>query len=439
MENPTETTTLYAIAFDIGTTNLEAVLTDAETGRTLSRGKLPNPQGEYGADVVTRIERMQKKGRKALANALYGGMRELAAKLLTDVLKPVPDPVRPVPEDAKPAAEAAKPAAEDTEATPDAAAEEREKATDKAPEAAEAAHDTTDAMPDAPMPVFEPPLDAIRTVTVSGNTILEHFAAGLDPSSIAVPPFTPETLFREGESRRLDIFPNADVYFAPCVSGYVGGDIAGGMASIGLADAEELTLFVDVGTNGEIALGNRDGYLTCATAAGPAFSGAGMRGSDLIDAVADLLADRKLMKSGRFAGKDIRAHELTAETARGPKQVSRTAVHNLQLAKGAVRGGIETLLALTDHTAADIGHLIVAGDFGARIDVENAKRIGLLPDIPTERIVQAGNLSLRGARLLLTEEGRKEALRTAELCRTVELSGDDLFAEQYLKQINFIV
>ncbi len=384
----------YDIAFDIGTTNLEANLIDTETGRTAARGRLENPQSAYGADVVTRIERMQKKGRAALSDALLGGMRELAERLVRETRGPVPAEAAPAPEEGAPAPEET-----------------------------------------APAPEAEPA--AIRTVAVSGNTILEHFAAGLDPSPIAVPPFTPETLFREVTPRKLAVFPDADAYFAPCVSGYVGGDIVSGMACLGLADVDELTLYVDIGTNGEIALGDRGGYLTCATAAGPAFSGAGMRGSDLIDAIADLLNRGMLMKSGRFAGKHIREHELTAETARGPKAVSRTTVHNLQLAKGAVRGGIETLLSLAGRSADDIGHLIVAGDFGARIDVENAKRIGLLPAIPTERIVQAGNMSLRGAAFLLAAKGRETALRTAELCRIVELSGDALFAEQYLKHINF--
>ncbi len=363
----------FDIAFDIGTTNLEALLIDAGTGRTVSHGCLANPQKRYGADVVTRIERIRTEGLAAVTGALLGGMRELTETLLRD---------------------------------------------------------------GAP----GTPLSAVRAVAVSGNTILEHFAAGLDPSPIAVPPFVPETLFRSGTALRLPPFPEADAFFAPCASGYVGGDIISGMAALGLADAEELTLFVDIGTNGEIALGDRNGYRTCATAAGPAFSGAGMRGSDLIDAVAFLLKNGRLTPSGRFRTDRTggpAAAELAAETPSGARPVSRTAVHNLQLAKGAVRAGIETMLSLTNRTAQEIRRLIVAGDFGAKIDAENAKRIGLLPDIPTDRITQPGNTSLLGARLLLSEEGRREALRTAGLCSYTDLSGNGLFADRYLRHINF--
>ncbi len=143
----------YNIAFDIETTNLEANLIDTETGRTAARGRLENPQSAYGADVVTRIERMQKKGRAALSDALLGGMRELAERLVRETRGPVPAEVAPAPEEGAPAPEET-----------------------------------------APAPEAEPA--AIRTVAVSGNTILEHFAAGLDPSPIAVPPFMPEPLFR---------------------------------------------------------------------------------------------------------------------------------------------------------------------------------------------------------------------------------------------------
>ena len=114
----------------------------------------------------------------------------------------------------------------------------------------------------------------IRRISIAGNTVMEHLFTGLDPTNIGVAPFTPESLFGD-HWRASDCLPelgiDADVYICPCVAGYVGGDITAGLVASGAPEAEDLWLYVDIGTNGEMGLGNRDGFITCATAAGPAF------------------------------------------------------------------------------------------------------------------------------------------------------------------------
>lgn len=323
----------------------------------------------------------------------------------------------------------------------------------------------------------------IKKAALCGNSIMEHFAAGLDPSSIAVPPFTPRSLFgAAAETGPLkELFPDCEIYLCPCVSGYVGGDLAAGLATVGGGEAAGLTLYMDIGTNGEMALGDGSDWLSCAAAAGPAFEGAelscgmsgsagaidrvraadgdmeisviggaeatGICGSGVIDAVAAFLALGLIGKTGRFAKKEALPEKLAERlgSAEGRKvfylapkvYMSIDDIRSVQLAKAAIRAGAERLLEEAGKSAGDIDRLVVAGGFGAHIDGDAATAVGLLPAVPGERLCYVGNAALAGAALSLCDEGRRRLAETAASCEYLDLSSDEGFADMYLKNINF--
>lgn len=247
--------------------------------------------------------------------------------------------------------------------------------------------------------------DEVKELIIAGNTVMQHIFDGREVASIARAPFQPETLFEDGAGEPLS---GISVQFAPCVAGYVGGDITAGLLADGLFVQPELRLFLDIGTNGEMALGNESGALCCAVASGPAFEGAGIScgmpgitgavshvsydrgflcdivgggeakgicGSGLVDLVAVLLERGVIDESGRLlppqdAPEDMRRYLTGDGQGNGvfhlTKAVSLTArdVRNLQLAKAAVAGGIRVLLEQRGVTADDIASVELAGGFG---------------------------------------------------------------------------
>lgn len=235
-------------------------------------------------------------------------------------------------------------------------------------------------------------------IFISGNTVMELIYAGIDVSSIGVPPFTPLTL-NPGEN------------MAPCVAGYVGGDTVAGLSTVDIAPPY---LYVDIGTNGEIAFAEKDGITVCACAAGPAFEygASGLKGSEVIDEIAGLLREGKIGKSGRLKGGSV---------------LSQDDIHTVQLAKGAVRAAIETI---TEGRTYDT--VVLAGDFGDAIVPENAFAIGLLP---RKEIVQIGNASLKGAQSAL--RGETDLASIAERCSYVDLSSNNTFSQYFLRYTGF--
>ena len=382
----------FGYAVDIGTTTVAAYLYDLASGECIAEKGAMNAQRSYGADVISRIGHAKTpEGLAALRDAIRGQLRDMAASMC-------PSPAE------------------------------------------------------------------IRYVSVAGNTVMQHLFAGLSPEGIGVAPFTPLSLFGE-EGAAADDFraffaPGCRLYLCPCVAGYVGGDITAGLLSSGAAEAEGLTLFLDVGTNGEMALGNREGFLCCATAAGPAFEGAEIEcgspardgaisrvepdmscevlgggearsicGSGLIDAVAALLGREEIDESGYL--------EEDPRPLAGKVYLSGRDVRQLQLAKAAIRAGLETLLSRAGKCYADIDAVLIAGGFGAYMRLRSACAIGMLPPALLAKARHVGNSAGRGAALALRPEGREALARLREKCAYEELSSSPLFNEKYIDAMMF--
>ena len=325
----------------------------------------------------------------------------------------------------------------------------------------------------------------VTAVAIAANTVMEHIYAGLSPATIAVAPFTPLSLFGdEYDGEDVGLHPGCTVYLAPAEAGYVGGDITAGMLACGASKAEKPVLFLDIGTNGEMALGSSaDGFVCCATAAGPAFEGAvisqgmaacdgaisavewdgtelkltilgggdavGICGSGLVDALAVMLAMGAVDETGRLLPPD------EAEDATLPylsededenvcfqltKSVAITAadVRQLQLAKAAIAAGIQTLLDDAGLDEDDIDKLYLAGGFGNYIRKESAAAIGLLPRSMLSRIVGVGNTAGQGAAAVLLSAPAREKLDVLpDNCRYLELSGHKQFNDFYIECMMF--
>ncbi len=319
---------------------------------------------------------------------------------------------------------------------------------------------------------------ALREIFLAGNTIMQHLAAGLDPSPIARAPFTPQTLFD-------DPAQPGPLLYSPCVAGYVGGDITAGLLASGLDRKEGLSLFLDIGTNGEMALGGKDGFLCCAVASGPAFEGAGIRcgmagtegavshvrwdngalrlevigggrakgicGSGLVDLAALLCQKGLISASGLllgpeeapegyagFLGEDENGNGIFYLTEDRSVYLTARDVRQLQLAKAAVAAGIRVLLKKSGVAPADLEALYIAGGFGNYMDVHSAAAIGMIPQELAGKSIPLGNSSLAGARMALLDPAQRERLlRIQRACRYIELSGDADFNEEYPEQMYF--
>ena len=322
--------------------------------------------------------------------------------------------------------------------------------------------------------------EKIDEIFIAGNTVMEHIFMGLSPASIAVAPFKPLSLFDGGEVFREK---DAALYCAPCVAGYVGGDITAGLLASGLDEKDECSLFLDVGTNGEMALGGRDGFLCCAVASGPAFEGAGIScgmasaggavsrvcwtqggpdfqvigggepkgicGSGLLDLLAMLLKLGIVDETGRLLPPDEAPEGFDRwltedENGNGvfhltdSVYLSAADVRQLQLAKAAVAAGIEVLTETARIRIEDVDRLYLAGGFGVHLDPHSAAAIGMLPDCLKDRTVSIGNSSLAGAaQALLDRKKRDQLLKIKEKCQYLELSGNQDFNRLYPEHMMF--
>ena len=319
----------------------------------------------------------------------------------------------------------------------------------------------------------------LRHTVLAGNTVMQHIFARLPVQSIALAPFTPYTLFDGGSG---DTLLGAPLYFAPCVAGYVGGDITAGLLASGLCEKDGRYLFLDIGTNGEMALGGKSGFRCCAVASGPAFEGAGIScgmaaidgavshvrydggflydligsgsprglcGSGLIDLVAVLLTLGCIDEGGRLlppeeAPEKMRWYLRRDENGNGifrlTHEVYLTAqdVRSLQLAKAAVAAGIRVLLDADGMSADELDGVYLAGGFGSYLDPVSAVRIGMLPDISSGKLRNPGNTALAGASMAALDPERLGEMKSiAQSCDYIELSGRADFADAFAGSMTF--
>ncbi|MDA8388906.1 MAG: ASKHA domain-containing protein [Nitrospiraceae bacterium] len=336
---------------------------------------------------------------------------------------------------------------------------------------------------------------SILTAVISGNTTMSHLFWGLDTASIREEPYVPGVsyfpVWRGGEAGLL-LNPCGRVYTMPCMASYVGGDIVSGILASGMTRNGEIALFMDIGTNGEVAVGNDEWLITAACSAGPCFEGSGIRhgmrategaiesvrikdgrvetgvvggapgpgavprgicGSGMIDAVSEMLLSGIIDRKGNFnhadgggrlpesIAKRLRAGQEGDEfvLASGPAgQIALTQVdiENILRAKAAVYAGVSTLVKEVGLTLSDIEKVYIAGGFGNYLNVEKAVILGMLPDIPMEKYVFLGNTSITGAYLALVSEGfRREAEQIASRMTYMELSVSPGFMSEYMSAL----
>ena len=413
-----ETAPALGVAIDIGTTTVRAHLVDLGTGAILGGSSQFNGQGRFGEDVISRIiwTQEQPDGPAQLHRAVTETVNRLIDQLT--------------------AAAGADP-------------------------------------------------DQILALSVAGNAtmiaLLLQIPAGSIRRAPHIPPISQPPVLTAGELG-LRAPPQAAVYCAPAINGYVGGDISAGVLATGLFAADELTLLVDVGTNGEIVLGNREWMICCACSAGPAFEGMGIEcgiparpgaveslrydpdrdettgrtigdgapvglcGNGLVETLATLLAAGVIDRAGNmdpdYPSRRMRRGEGEWEfvlvdgtrTATGRDLVLRQSeIDNLLRAKAAVYAAISTLLEKLGLEMAQIQRLHLAGAFGSRLDIATAMDIGLLPDMPTERITVAGNTALMGAHVALLSSTARDQLGTLARSMTYfDLSSSPAFMEEYV-------
>jgi uncharacterized 2Fe-2S/4Fe-4S cluster protein (DUF4445 family) len=325
----------------------------------------------------------------------------------------------------------------------------------------------------------------IEAATIAGNTTMSHIFWGLDPGSIREEPYIPAVNFFpswEGATARLDINTQSPVYTVPCVASYVGGDIVAGVLASKMHRNEEIALFMDIGTNGEIAIGNNEWIMTAACSMGPCFEGSGigcgMRategaiesveidcatcdpamkvigggsplgicGSGMIDVLSEMFLSGIIDQKGKFVvdrSQRIREGENgfeylihRDETVHKDIALTEVDVENLLRAKAALYSGITTLLSEAGLSLDDLKRVYIAGGFGNYLNVEKAIILGMLPDIPKERFVYLGNTSITGAYLcLLSEELRHEAEGIAASMTYIELSVSRRFMDEYMSAL----
>ncbi len=324
----------------------------------------------------------------------------------------------------------------------------------------------------------------IHEMAVAGNTTMVHLLLGMEPRYLREEPYIPAISAPPkliAEELGLNVNPVARVHVLPSVGAYVGGDITAGVISSGMYATEKLTLFIDIGTNGEMVLGNKDWLLSCACSAGPAFEGGGvgdgMRaspgaiedvfiddatweptfrtiddapavgicGSGLIDLLGELFVTGLLGKSGHL---DIEAPTARIRVTRGvPEYVvcrageggaakdivlTESDISSLVRAKAAIYAGFEVLCTSVGVDLADVEQIFIGGAFGQYLNVEKAIRIGLLPDQPVEKFHFLGNTSALGAfATLLCVNIRHEVIDVAGKMTYLELSADNTFMDEY--------
>jgi uncharacterized 2Fe-2S/4Fe-4S cluster protein (DUF4445 family) len=405
----------FGIACDVGTTTVAVQLADLKTGEILSTASGFNRQIKCGEDVVSRIHYSQKPG----------GLRELNRLIIT----------------------------------------------------------TINNLIESCMKTVQGEFSDIYYASISGNTTMTHILLNLDPRNIRKDPYASALNRAYSIASRdlgLNMNPEAGVICSPAVGSYVGGDITAGLLCTPLLrDSEKVSLFIDVGTNGELVLGNKDWMVTCACSAGPAFEGSGTKcgmpamegaierivlkdgrmeyrvvaddkprgvcGSGLVDLLSELFIHGYIDRGGKL--NEDKAGSRLVENERGKGfliekaerccwerdlVITENDIANLIRTKGAVFSACSLLLKNVGIQFHELDAVYIAGGFGRHLNIENAVRIGLFPDLPGNRFHYLGNSSLLGAYLILISDKNRDLVNeTARRMTYIELNAEPEYMNEY--------
>ena len=387
----------YAIAFDLGTTTVAGFLLDGRSGSVLAKTGAPNPQRSFGADVISRIRHVILTKDNTLHTIIKDTLGAMAVTL-----------------------------------------------TEKAGIAPE----------------------EVTVISLAGNPAMHHLALGIDPKPLTVPPYMPAVfhslVLEEGW---LEACPKASVRVMPNIAGFVGGDTVACMVSTELDKKQEITLLLDIGTNGELVLATPKGRLACSCAAGPALEGAGISrgmsamtgavdrvwrengelrfhtvgeaeaaglcGSGILDLIAVLLELGVIDSTGFMREREyvIPGTDLS---------LTRQDIRQIQLAKSAIRTGIELLCAQMEIGTEDIQQVLLAGAFGSRLNSASACRLGLLPPVLEDRVLPVGNAAGMGAAMCaVSKTAFDHGEKLAEATAFLELAAVPEFQDRYIENLNF--
>jgi uncharacterized 2Fe-2S/4Fe-4S cluster protein (DUF4445 family) len=327
--------------------------------------------------------------------------------------------------------------------------------------------------------------DNISAVVCAGNTVMCHLFMKIPATFLRLEPYIPATTkfpVLKAKDLNLNINEEALIITLPSIASYVGGDITSGVLATMLSKSEKITLFIDIGTNGELVLGNNEWLVTCSCSAGPAFEGSGIScgmramdgaidlieidrlslevkcrtigeikplgicGSGLIYSLSEMKSAGIIDRAGKILenlsssrirlGSEGMEYVLAYESENGCSQdivITQSDIKNLLRAKAAIFAGIRTMLQQVQLDVSDIERVYIAGGFGSFINIKDAINIGLLPDLPLERYEYVGNSSVQGAMIvLLCKEAIKEAEELAGTMVYLELSVGNLFMEEFV-------
>ena len=395
-----EITDQYMAAFDIGTTTIAGYLISVNARETVASASMLNPQAQYGADVISRMDYALKNGTSALTDLLRGAMNQM----IIDMCR-----------------------------------------------AANAQS------------------EQVYAVSAVGNTCMHHILIGAELRQLAVAPYEPAVrgeLALPAREYGLCVHPQAQLLLLPVIAGFVGADTVACMVSGQWQNRQKCTLLIDIGTNGEMVLGNAEGRIACSAAAGPALEGAniscGMRGetgavdhvwlqdgeirchtiddaeargicgSGLVDMIAVLLETGAIDETGRIlSGSDIRLGNTSVI-------ITQKDIREIQLAKAAIGAGIRLMAEKAGTALCEIEEVHIAGAFGSFMNPESACRIGLIPSELKEKIRIVGNAAGEGAQRILKDKNAwADAVSLAKTTRYMELASMPEFQDAFVDELEF--
>ena len=419
IRGPEEEVKICGLAVDIGTTSVAALIVDMRTGAILAKASTGNGQIRYGADVINRIIESDKPG----------GRKKLQDAIVKETLNPL---------------------------IAQMCASAKLKASQ------------------------------IYRMCVAGNTTMNHLLAGVYADPVRMEPYIPtffETTSIYAQDLDIHIFPHARVLIAPNIGSYVGGDITAGTFASCIWNKPTMSLFIDLGTNGELVFGNEEFMMSCACSAGPAFEGGdiscGMRatdgaieactidketmeptlsiigeegqkavgvcGSGIIDLISELFRCGIINPKGKFIREGARIRHdkygmgsyvlVFQEDAASVKdvEINEVDIDNFMRAKGAIFSAIRVMLNSLEFTVDMIDDVYVAGGIGSGIDMRNAVNIGMFPDIPIDKFHYIGNSSLSGAYImLLSNQAEEKVLEVSHNMTYLELSNEPTYMDEFV-------